>query len=32
LRLSPRFAAVYALAGPLLALRRFVRRGKAPAG
>jgi hypothetical protein len=31
LRLSPRFAAVYALAGPLLALRRFLRRGKARA-
>jgi hypothetical protein len=28
LRLSPRFAPVYALAGPLLALRRFARRGK----
>ena len=29
LRLSPRFAPVYALAGPLLALRRFMKRGKA---
>jgi hypothetical protein len=31
LRLSPRFVAVYALAGPLLALRRFLRRDKAQA-
>jgi hypothetical protein len=33
LRLSPRFAVVYALAGPLLSLWRFARRGKAgPSG
>jgi len=28
LRLSPRFALVYGLAGPLLALGRFLKRGK----
>lgn len=28
LRLSPRFAVVYALAGPILALRRYIRRGR----
>jgi hypothetical protein len=30
LRLSPRFAPVYAVAGPVLSLWRYLRRGKAP--